>query len=84
MYLKSILEAILFASQKPLSNRELREILANTGARSEDEQAKAFQKVKDEEIEAALIELEREHAEAARSYRLFKDGRIFVYFHLMK
>ena len=70
MDLKSILEAILFASQKPLSNRELREILANTADRSEEEQAKAFRKVKDEEIEAALIELEHEHARAARSFRL--------------
>lgn len=70
MDLKSILEAILFASQKPLSNRELREILANTADRSEEEPPKAFRKVKDEEIEAALLELEKEHTAADRTYRL--------------
>lgn len=71
--LKFILEAILFASQKPLQAGELREILTATAEQAEqaeEESPKAFKKVKAAEIETALEELQREHATAARSYRL--------------
>lgn len=71
--LKFILEAILFASQKPLQAGELREILTATAEQAEqaeEESAKGFKKVKVAELETALEELQREHAAAARSYRL--------------
>jgi segregation and condensation protein B len=70
MELKFILEAILFAAQKPMSPRELRELLNDTAAESEDPKPKEFKKVKEEELLAALEELERDHIEANRSYRL--------------
>lgn len=69
MDLKFILEALLFAAEKPLSPRECRELLA-AAAQSEDPQPKAFKKTKEEEIISALEELEREHAAANRSFRL--------------
>jgi segregation and condensation protein B len=68
MELKFILEALLFASQKPLAPRELRELLG--AAVEHSEAAKPFKKTKEEDITRALEELERDHAQAARSYRL--------------
>src|SRR5688500_3582346 len=70
MELKFVIEAILFTSQKPLSVREIREILSVAAEKGEEEPVKACKKVKDAEIENALTELENEHAESGRSYYL--------------
>ncbi len=70
MELKFVLESILFAAQKPLSPRELREVLSIAADQSENEGIKALKKLKDEEFMPVLEELEREHAAAGRSYRL--------------
>ena len=68
--LKFILESLLFAAQKPLNLKELRELLAAAAEEAEDLAVKAFKKVKEEDDEAALAQLETEHAAAQRSYRL--------------
>ncbi len=70
MELKHILEAVLFSAQKPMSPKELQELLAQTAEQAEEETARAFKKAKQEAIAAALEELAREHETAARSYRL--------------
>ena len=70
MELKFIIESILFGSQKPLNVREIREILKNAAEREDEETPKAFRKAKDEEIENALTELEKDHAQSGRSYYL--------------
>lgn len=70
MELKFILEAILFSAQKPLSPHELREILKTTAEQSEDSAAKPFKKVKEEDLTAALEQLQKDHEEAKRAYRL--------------
>lgn len=70
MELKAILEAILFTSQKPLSVRELREVLSGTADKSEDFFIISLKKTKDETIEQALAELELDHKTADRSFRL--------------
>ncbi|HEX3797645.1 MAG TPA: SMC-Scp complex subunit ScpB [Verrucomicrobiae bacterium] len=71
MELKHILEALLFSAQKPMSPRELRDVLATAAASAEgDEAIKALKKVKEEALVTALEELMREHETAARSYRL--------------
>jgi segregation and condensation protein B len=70
MELKFILEAILFSAQKPLSPAELRDVLAGAAERGEDEAAKAFRKVKLDDLNAALEKLAQEHEQARRSYRL--------------
>ncbi|MDE3066288.1 MAG: SMC-Scp complex subunit ScpB [Verrucomicrobiota bacterium] len=71
MELKSILESLLFSAQKPLSVKELREVLANAAA-AEDAEAdtRSLAKAKEGEVTAALEQLAREHEAAARSYRL--------------
>jgi len=70
MDLPLILESILFASQKPLSVRELRDLLNNAAEKSEDEAAKPFKKIKEEPVLEALAALEKFYNEVNRSYRL--------------
>ena len=70
MELKFVIESLLFTSQKPLSVREIREILSVAAEKGEEETVKAFKKVKDAEVENLLTELEKEHAASGRSYFL--------------
>ena len=71
MELKFILESVLFSAQKPLSVKELRDVLAAAAeADDADATAKALEKIKETELTLALEELAREHETAARSYRL--------------
>jgi segregation and condensation protein B len=70
MELKAILEAVLFSSQKPLSTRELRDLLAKTAEESEEAVTKPFKKVKESELETALATLAGEMEALGRSYRL--------------
>jgi segregation and condensation protein B len=71
MELKFILESLLFSAQKPLSVKELREVLANAAeAEDADATAKSYKKTKEEDLIAALEQLAAEHETAARSYRL--------------
>lgn len=65
------MEAILFSAQKPMSTKELRNLLAATAvAENAADEAKALKKTKDEELVAALEQLQADHETAARSYRL--------------
>ena len=71
MELKSILEAILLSAQKPLSLKEMRDVLAGAAEHSEgDENVRAHVKTKESEITKALEQLAKEHEDAARTYRL--------------
>lgn len=71
MQLKFILEAVLFSAQKPLSLKELRDVFTAAPEHAEgDESVRGLKKVKEDELNAALEELSREHEQAARSYRL--------------
>ncbi len=71
MELKFILESLLFSAQKPLSVKELREILAGAAeADDADATAKSLAKTREGELIAALEQLAGEHEAAARSYRL--------------
>lgn len=71
MDLKFILESILFSAQKPLSVKELRDVL--TGAAEQEDAGsavKALKKTKEADITTALEQLAKEHEAAQRSYRL--------------
>ena len=71
MELKLILESLLFSAQKPLSLKELRDVLAAAAAQAEgDEAVRALKKVKESELVPALEELAKDHEAAQRSYRL--------------
>src|SRR4051812_9430389 len=71
MELKFILEALLFSAQKPLSTKEIREVLAAAPAYAEgDETVRGLKKTKEPELLAALEQLSADHNQAARSFRL--------------
>src|SRR5882724_11203931 len=71
MELKSILEAILFSAQKPLSLKELRDVFATAVEHAEgNEIARSLKKVKEAQLTDTLEELAKEHEAANRSYRL--------------
>jgi len=71
MELKFILESLLFSAQKPLSIKEIREVLANAAdAEGADAAARSLAKTKEGELTAALEQLASDHEAAARSYRL--------------
>jgi segregation and condensation protein B len=70
MELKSILEAILFSSQKPLTARELRDLLTTTAENADEPVAKSFKKTKENELEAALETLAKETETLGHSFRL--------------
>jgi segregation and condensation protein B len=71
MELKFIVESLLFSTQKPLSVKELREVLASAAENADaNTHAKSLAKTKESELTAALEQLAAEHETAARSYRL--------------
>jgi segregation and condensation protein B len=71
MDLKFILESILFSAQKPLSVKELRDVLSNAAEQEDvDSTVKALKKTKEADVIAALEQLAKEHEDAKRSYRL--------------
>ncbi len=71
MELKFILESLLFTAQKPLSTKELRDVLVSAAtAKESPEVARAWRRAKEEDLETALAELARDHETAQRSYRL--------------
>lgn len=71
MELKSILEALLFSSQKPVSAKELRQVFLSTGdLLADDEQVQEFKAVKTNDITTALEELADEYDQGKRAYRL--------------
>ena len=69
MELKDILEAILFSSQKPLSTKELQDILKHAGEAGESG-AKEFASAKAAALTVALETLADEVDALGRSYRL--------------
>src|SRR5512144_542083 len=71
MELKYILEAILFSAQKPLSIKEIRDVLAGAVEHAEgDERVRGFKKTKEDELNVAIEQLAKDHQESQRSYRL--------------
>ncbi|MBM3879022.1 MAG: SMC-Scp complex subunit ScpB [Verrucomicrobia bacterium] len=70
MELKSILEAVLFASQKPLTTAELKGVLNTAAEQAEDAEVRSLKKTKADALETALEALQADHAQAARAYRL--------------
>jgi segregation and condensation protein B len=71
MDLKFILESILFSAQKPLSVKEIRDVLSNAADQEDaDATVKGLKKTKEADVTPALEQLAKEHEDANRSYRL--------------
>jgi segregation and condensation protein B len=71
MDIKQILESLLFSAQKPLSMKEIREVLAEAPQHADtNANVKAFAKTGEEDLDAALEQLAAEHEAAGRTFRL--------------
>lgn len=71
MELRSVLEALLFVSQKALSARELKDVLRQTAdAEDAPEEARVWRKTSEAEIEVELTALAKHYDQAGRSYQL--------------
>lgn len=68
MTLKQVIEALVFASQKPLMPKEI--VSALKSAAAEVEEARDFGKVKEPDVAALLEELKNEYVEAQRAFQL--------------
>ncbi len=70
MSLKQVIEALVFASQKPLMPKEIVAALKAAAEGSEDMDIGAFAKVKEAEIAALLQELKTDYVETQRAFQL--------------
>jgi segregation and condensation protein B len=70
MTLKQVIEALVFASQKPLIPKEISGLLRSAANETGDLEARALAKAKEAEIGAALEELKAECIELGRSFQL--------------
>jgi len=68
--LKCIVEAMLFAADRPLTPTDVKAALTKAAEQAGESDVRAFRKVKLDEIERALHELAGEIDAAGRSYRL--------------
>jgi segregation and condensation protein B len=71
--LKQVVEALVFASQKPLVPREIAAALKAAADESEDPAAQALGKSKEAEIGAALEEIRTELDGSARAFQLIEQ-----------
>jgi len=71
MELKSILEAVLFSAQKPLSLKEMRDVFASAVEHADgNEVARSLKKVSEERLSSSLEELSKDYESRGGSYRL--------------
>lgn len=72
--LKFVLEALLFSAQRALTTKDLRDYLSQAAQDETAPEAAVYRKLKDADVEAALQELQADHANAGRSYRLLAQA----------
>jgi len=70
MMLKQVVEALVFASQKPLMPKEIVSALKSAAQDSTDADALAYSKIKEAEVAALLEQLKIEYIEAGHAFQL--------------
>jgi len=70
MTLKQVVEALVFASPKPISTREIVEALRAAAEETADELTRGHGAAKDAEVAAVLEELGKDYAQSERAFRL--------------
>jgi segregation and condensation protein B len=73
MNLTRVIEALLFAAQKPLSAKEISDTLRNAGA-EDDFAPNEFSNVKPAEVAAALEQLKIENIQSERGFQLIEKA----------
>jgi segregation and condensation protein B len=71
--LKAVVEALLFAAQKPLSLKEIGAALASAGEYFEEGQEPALVKANEAEITESLNKLQTEYSELSRAFHLVEQ-----------
>jgi segregation and condensation protein B len=71
--LKAVVEALLFASQKPLSLKEIRAALASAAEHFEEGPGAAFARVDEAEITESLHTLQNEYSDLGRAFDLVEQ-----------
>ena len=75
MTLKQVIEALVFASPKPIATREIVAALRTAGEGSEQPEALDFAKLKEPDVLAALAEIEADLAPTGRAFQLVETVR---------
>jgi segregation and condensation protein B len=70
MTLKTVIEALVFASPKPITTKEIVAALRAAGEGTEDQEAKDFATVKEDGVLAALAEVQAEFTATGRAFQL--------------
>jgi segregation and condensation protein B len=70
MTLKTVIEALVFASPKPITTKEIVAALRAAGEGTEDQEAKDFATVKDAGVLAALAEVQADLVASGRAFQL--------------
>ena len=73
MELKSLIEAILFAAQKPVSLKEIKTVLTDADPSMNPEMVHAFRRTREAEIAGAIEELKIEEANFEDVIRKFME-----------
>jgi segregation and condensation protein B len=73
MTLKQIIEALLFASQKPLLPKEIVAVLKSASQEGDDAAARDFARIKEAGIAAVLEELKIEYMQMGRAFQLVEQ-----------
>ena len=75
MTLKQVVEALVFASPKPIATREIVAALRAAGEGTEDQETLDFAKLKEPDVLAALAEIEADIAATGRAFQLVETVR---------
>lgn len=80
MTLKSVIEALVFASPKPISTKEILAALRAAGEKAEEDFQRAFAKAKEPEVLEALASLGEDYQQTGRAFQLVEQvvGWAFV------
>ena len=70
MTLKQVTEALVFASQKPISPKEIIAALKSAAVDSDDAEMKAYAKAKEPEIFDVLVDIRKDMEESGRAFQL--------------
>ena len=70
MTLKQVIEALVFASPKPITTKEIVAALRAAGEASEDQEAKDFATAKEANVTGALAEVQADLAASGRAFQL--------------
>jgi len=72
--LTQVLESLFFAAQRPLGAKELAGLIRGAASFYDREDVQAFAKVKEAEVAAAIVDLQKEYREQGRAFDLVEQA----------